>query len=85
MSEHIRYNSDTGNFDVDREALIEKYGLGPGFAAGNVLLYEDGFITLEELRERSSHERFSSDNYQPTVEEWVSLVSLIAIRMGWEV
>ncbi len=83
MPEDIRYNKDTNDFDVDRPALMEKYGLGPGFAAGNVLLYEEGLITLDELRKRSCYERFSSENYQPTFKEWASSVSPIATRMGW--
>lgn len=82
--EHITYNAETNDFDVNREAIVSKYGIGTGFAAGNVILYELGHITLEELKARSCFVRFDGGNYVPSYFEWSEVIRPYAKTMGWD-
>lgn len=80
--EHITYNPDTTDFDVDREAIISKYGIGKDFAAGNVVLYELGLITLGDLKSRSSYPKGDPEHYKTG---WPTDVHNWAVNQGWDV
>lgn len=69
--EHFTWNPDINSFDVDREAIIKKYGIGENFSAGNVILYEFGKLTIHQLRHRSSFPRYAPENYGYDSHQWV--------------